>query len=137
MDELTLNEAMEEMESAEDFLNYFGVAYDPGVVHVNRLHILQRFHDYLARAGDLEEDEDTRRLIYASLMTRAYEDFVRSDALTEKVFKVFHMHEPQIAFVPLNSIGIMKHEPAQEHDAGGCGCGGNGACHSSEAALGN
>jgi nitrogenase-stabilizing/protective protein len=137
MDELTLNEAMEEMESAEDFLNYFGVAFDPAVVHVNRLHILQRFHDYLARAGNLEEDEDSRRLIYASLMTRAYEDFVKSDALTEKVFKVFHMHEPQVAFVPLNSIGIMKHEPAQEHDAGGCGYGGNGACHSSEAALGN
>jgi len=134
MDELTLDEAMEEMESAEDFLNYFGVAFDPAVVHLNRLHILQRFHDYLTKAGDLEGDEDTRRLIYASLMTRAYEDFVVSDALTEKVFKVFHMHEPQVAFVPLSSIGIMKNETTPEHDAGGCGCGGNGVCHSSEAA---
>ncbi len=47
MDELTLDEAMEDMESAEDFLNYFGVAYEPSVVHVNRLHILQRFHNYI------------------------------------------------------------------------------------------
>lgn len=137
MDELTLDEAMEEMESAEDFLDYFGVAFDPGVVHVNRLHILQRFHDIIARAGPLPEDEKERHDIYARLLTQAYQDFVVSDALTEKVFKVFHMHEPQVAFVPASSIGIMKHEPApqQEHDSGGCGCGGNGACHSSEAAL--
>jgi hypothetical protein len=42
---------LDELESAEDFLNYFGVAFDPAVVHVNRLHILQRFHDYLARSN--------------------------------------------------------------------------------------
>jgi nitrogenase-stabilizing/protective protein len=138
MDELTLDEAMEELESAEDFLNYFGIAFDPSVVHVNRLHILQRFHDYLAKAGDhLPSDEGERRLAYTRLLEQAYGDFVRSDALTEKVFKVFHMHEPQVAFVPLSSIGIVKHEPAHQHDAGGCGCGGSGVCHSSEAALRN
>ena len=48
-DTLTLAEAMEELVSAEDFLDYFAVPYDPAVVHVNRLHILQRFHDYLAK----------------------------------------------------------------------------------------
>lgn len=137
MDELTLDEAMEELESAEDFLNYFGVAFDPGVVHVNRLHILQRFHDNIARAGQLPEADAERRAAYTGMLAQAYQDFVVSDALTEKVFKVFHMHEPQVAFVPLSSIGIMKHETTPEHDAGGCGCGGNGACHSSEAALRN
>jgi len=39
---------LDELESAEDFLDYFGVAYEPSVVHVNRLHILQRYHDYLS-----------------------------------------------------------------------------------------
>ena len=48
-DTLTLAEAMEDLVSAEDFLDYFAVPYDPAVVHVNRLHILQRFHDYLAK----------------------------------------------------------------------------------------
>ena len=140
MDDLTLDEAMEEMESAEDFLNYFGVAYEPSVVHVNRLHILQRFHNYIAKAEPLPVDEAKRRTLFTDLLEQAYEDFVLSDALTEKVFKVFHMHEPQTAFVPLSSISVMKHEPEvfqAVQEAGGCGCGNKGPCHSSEAALGS
>jgi len=42
---------LKKLESAKDFLTYFGVDFDPPVVHVNRLHILQRFHDYLAGVG--------------------------------------------------------------------------------------
>lgn len=132
MDDPTLNEALEDLESAEDFLHYFGVAFDPAVVHVNRLHILRRYHDYLARAGDLPVAEDAQRAVYTALLARAYQDFVESDALTEKVFKVFHMHEPQTAFVPLSSITFAS---APAPAAGGCGCGGTGSCHSSEAAL--
>lgn len=136
MDDLTLDEALEELSSAEDFLDYFGVAYDPAVVQVNRLHILQRYHDYLAKAGELPTAETTRRDLYEALLSRAYNDFVESDALTEKVFKVFHMHEPQTAFVPLTSITVTRQAAAPEvHAAGGCGCGNTGACHSSEAAL--
>ncbi len=130
MDDLTLDEAMEELESAEDFLNYFGVAFDPAVVHVNRLHILQRYHNYLAQAGALPESEAAQRAVYTALLSRAYQDFVESDALSEKVFKVFHMHAPQTAFVPLSSITIAA---TAAPVADGCGCG--GACHSSEAAL--
>ncbi len=107
MDELTLDEAMEELVSAEDFLNYFGIAYDPAVVQVNRLHILQRYHDYLAKAA-MPDVESGRRVIYTTLLTQAYQDFVQSDALTEKVFKVFRMHEPQVKFVPLSEITLNK-----------------------------
>lgn len=98
-------EEMEEMESAEDFLLYFGLEYDATVVHVNRLHILQRFHDYLSQAGaSMPEDEDAQREIYKKLLQRAYSDFVQSDAQTEKVFKVFKMMEPQTVFVSLGDI---------------------------------
>jgi len=89
-DTLTLEDAMEELSSAEDFLDYFGVPYDASVVHVNRLHILQRFHDYLARnVPQMPEDEAAARTVYTEWLTRAYQDFVTSDALTEKVFAVF------------------------------------------------
>ncbi|HXU93399.1 MAG TPA: nitrogenase-stabilizing/protective protein NifW [Gallionella sp.] len=108
MDELTLDEAIGELATAEDFLEYFGIEYEPSVVQVNRLHILQRYHDYLARAGALPEVEAARRVVYATLLRQAYQDFVKSDALTEKVFKVFHMHEPQVKFVPLSEITINK-----------------------------
>jgi nitrogenase-stabilizing/protective protein len=107
MDELTLDEAMEELVSAEDFMDYFGIEYDIAVVQVNRLHILQRFHNYLAKAA-LSEDEAARRVVYTALLQQAYQDFVKSDALTEKVFKVFHMHEPQVKFVPMSSIKVNK-----------------------------
>lgn len=107
MDDLTLDEAMEELVSAEDFLNYFGIEFDPAVVQVNRLHILQRFHDYLAKT-QLPDIEAGRRAIYTTLLTQAYLDFVESDALTEKVFKVFHMHEPQTKFVPVSAIAVNK-----------------------------
>ena len=72
------------MTSAEDFLNYFGIAFDPTVVEVNRLHILKRFRDYLQRADPTDWEG------YAQSLRQAYQDFVVSDALTEKVFKVFH-----------------------------------------------
>lgn len=47
--DLSLLEALDELSSAEDFLDYFSVPYTPSVVQVNRLHILQRFHDYLGQ----------------------------------------------------------------------------------------
>ncbi len=106
-DDLTLEEAMEDLVSAEDFLNYFEIDFDPSVVHVNRLHILQRYHNYLSKEA-LPEGEAAQREVYTRLLTRAYRDFVESDALTEKVFKVFHMHEPQTKFVPLTSITVNK-----------------------------
>ena len=54
MEDLTLDEAMEELVSAEDFLEFFEIEFEPSVVHVNRLHILQRFHSYVRcrKTGD-------------------------------------------------------------------------------------
>ena len=107
MSETEIELDMDELQSAEDFLEYFSIDYDQTVVHVNRLHILQRFHDYIAEIESLPEDDDALRALYKDLLQGAYEDFVKSDALTEKVFKVFHMHEPQQTFVPLGDLKIQ------------------------------
>ncbi len=102
---MRFEEDVEELESAEDFLQYFGLEYEPAVVHVNRLHILQRFHDYLDKGRDnMPEDEGAKRQVYQQLLARAYQDFVQSDAQTEKVFKVFKMMEPQTVFISLGDI---------------------------------
>jgi len=105
MEDLTLDEAMEELVSAEDFLEFFEIEFEPSVVHVNRLHILQRFHNYIA-TSDIEklETEDEKKEAYILMLKQAYQDFVESDSYTEKVFKVFHMHEPQNAFVSVNDL---------------------------------
>ncbi|MES9813445.1 MAG: nitrogenase-stabilizing/protective protein NifW [Candidatus Thiodiazotropha sp.] len=92
---------LDELSSAEDFLEYFGITYDSSVVHVNRLHILQRFHDYIDDVDDMPEGDNERREVYAGLLSSAYSDFVKSDAQTEKVFRVFRMHEPVSVEVPL------------------------------------
>lgn len=94
---------LEELSSAEDFLNYFEVPYEQSVVHVNRLHILQRFHDYLAKV-EMPEDEEAKRAVYKEWLSQAYNDFVESDALTEKVFNVFKMHEPSTTFVSVDQL---------------------------------
>jgi nitrogenase-stabilizing/protective protein len=106
---LTLAEEMEDLVSAEDFLNYFEVPYIPSVVHVNRLHILQRFHDYLTKqAPNLPPEDAAQRGIYRLWLERAYKDFVTSDALTEKVFAVFqHVDKPgggSTSFVSLEKV---------------------------------
>lgn len=78
------------LSTAEDFLGFFGVAFEQSVVNVNRLHILKRFQQYLRREegiGELDELNMYRR--YRELLAEAYGDFVRSTPATEKVFKVF------------------------------------------------
>lgn len=88
-----------DLESAEDFLEYFDIEFDRHVVSVNRLHILQRFHAYLRGAGQVPDHATWR-----GLLQRAHDDFVNSDARTEAVFSVFKRAQG-IATVPLSAIG--------------------------------
>lgn len=81
---------IQDFSAAEEFLEFFGIQYRPEVVHVNRLHILKRFNQYLSREPipeDLDEGQAFTKL--KELLTRAYADFVASTAAREKVFKVF------------------------------------------------
>jgi len=103
MDETTFEEDLADLKSAEDFLNYFGIEYDRHVVQVNRLHILQRFHDYLGGVSGRAPDHSE----WKSLLTRAYTDFVHSDARTEAVFGVFKRAQG-IAKVPITAIGRAR-----------------------------
>ncbi len=105
---------MDELSSAEDFLDYFGIEYEQSVVHVNRLHILQRFHDYLDGVNEMPEDEEEKRQLYAGMLDSAYNDFVKSDAQTEKVFKVFRMNEPVTVEIPLMDLSQQVNDIASK-----------------------
>lgn len=95
------------LSSAEEFLDFLKVPYDPQVVRVNRLHILKRFHDYIGQSG-LSDDMDSAALgqAYTQALEHAYTDFVTSNAVTEKVFKVFKQAEAskKANFVPLTAV---------------------------------
>jgi len=86
------------LSAAEEFFQYFGVSYDKRVVDVNRLHILQRFRQYLAQfLDDGPTDADLMRTFCASLLERAYGDFTHSTAQAEKVFRVFRDQTPSVS----------------------------------------
>lgn len=97
--------------AAEDFFSILGLPYDEKVVRVARLHILKRMGQYLAR-------EDFAGLAPATIaercranLERAYEDFVTSTPLDQRVFKVLREAvEPKAAaaapatFVPFDTL---------------------------------
>lgn len=76
------------LSSAEDFFAALGLAFDPAVLRVARLHIMKRMGEYLA-TDDL--DGLPARVVIArcrSYLERAYQDFVASSPLEQRVFKV-------------------------------------------------
>ncbi len=95
---------LKELSSAEDFLQYFGVPFDQKVVHVNRLHILKRFFQYIRQENLLvQTNELGLYTAYREQLAKAYADFVTSTPAQEKVFKVFQdTHGRQ--HVPLDSL---------------------------------
>lgn len=85
-----LLDRMAQLSAAEEFFAFLDLSYEPQVVHVNRLHILKRFNQYLRITPELDgQDEAAQRAICRGLLARAHDDFVHSNAAQEKVFKVF------------------------------------------------
>ena len=107
----TLMDELQKLASAEEFLDYFGLEYDPKVVSVSRLHILKRFNQYLAREGGLTGlNAGLARAKCAELLARAYTDFVRSSGVEEKVFKVFQQGVQRVSVDSLRrSLGEASH----------------------------
>ena len=83
-------ERLKALSSAEDFFVFFALPFDAPVLHVNRLHILKRFYQYLGKAEGLAGlGEAALYGRYRALLAQAYQDFVQSTPAQETVFKVF------------------------------------------------
>ncbi len=83
------------LSSAEQFFETLGVAFDPQVVNVSRLHILKRFRELMRDLGDGAGEVECR----AALET-AYGEFATGQG--RKTFKVFKDSMP--GFVPLADL---------------------------------
>ncbi|MCK9893238.1 nitrogenase-stabilizing/protective protein NifW [Frankia sp. AgB32] len=99
--------------TAEQYLDLLGVAYDPRVVAVNRLHILRLFGDELGRlhdAGDGEQADPAELLrVYHDGLERCYQAFLNATALDHRVFKVLKDRAPEAAgFVPSSDITVQR-----------------------------
>src|ERR1700738_5269702 len=84
---MTVFEQLSRLSSAEDFFRFLDLPFDPVVLNVARLHILRRMGDNLRQAA-VEPDEGKARAHFRAHLEHAYQDFVRSSPINERVFKV-------------------------------------------------
>ncbi|HBE18455.1 MAG TPA: nitrogenase stabilizing/protective protein [Cyanobacteria bacterium UBA11149] len=77
---------------AEDYFKFFNLSYDPKVVNVNRLHILKKFSELVQEidANSTEEDREKKFDLYKAALQQAYQVFLTSTSLDQKLFKVFN-----------------------------------------------
>jgi nitrogenase-stabilizing/protective protein len=79
---------LNQLSAAEEFFATLDVPYDPHVLAIARLHILRRMGDYLRSTPLGSESEFEQRILCRAQLQRAYDDFVASTPLEQRVFKV-------------------------------------------------
>ena len=87
---MTVLDELGTLSTAEDFFDFFDIAYDPAVLAVVRLHILKRMGEYMRKNKDslVQADEQTARALCKAHLERAYADFIESTPLEQRVFRV-------------------------------------------------
>jgi nitrogenase-stabilizing/protective protein len=89
------------LRDAEDYFAFFGLDYDPQVVNVNRLHILRKFSQAIkaiaAESDNLSEADLLAR--YQQELVNAYTVFLSSNAVDEKLFKVFQQAQDDVVLL--------------------------------------
>lgn len=109
---MSILDDLRRLSAAEEFFDYLGVDSDPTVVRVARLHILRRMGEYLRSDATGAGDEDAVRERCRQHLQLAYDDFVKSSPLQERVFKVLKdaVAPKRGAFVPLAALGKLEKE---------------------------
>ncbi|HAN47003.1 MAG TPA: nitrogenase stabilizing/protective protein [Cyanobacteria bacterium UBA8156] len=88
-----------QLTNAEEFFAFLSLPYDPKVVQVNRLHILQKFAQLKADIDQQTADPHELLDRYRSALQSAYELFVSSSAPEQKLFKVFQEKAPNVVLL--------------------------------------
>lgn len=96
------------LSSAEDIFTYLLLPYEQDVVNVSRLHIMRRFGTYLRDLDLSGRSQEEAFLECRQTLKRAYEDFITSTPLKEKVFKVFRDEEEKLKarFVGIEALKV-------------------------------
>lgn len=111
-----LHAELSRLSSAEEFLDYLGVEYDPRVVNVSRLHILKRFSQYLGGSSLWRElPDDEARAACRELLARAYREFEISCGVEQGLFKVFQQARG------VHKVAVSRVTRARREPAGGPG----------------
>ena len=91
-------EQLSQLSAAEDFFAFLEVPFEPTIVQVARLHILRRMGQYIKGSqidGVFENlSDDEIRALCREHLDQAYQDFVSSSPIQERLFKV---HQEAVA----------------------------------------
>ncbi|MEB3230929.1 MAG: nitrogenase-stabilizing/protective protein NifW [Leptolyngbyaceae bacterium] len=78
------------LSTAEEYLKFFEIPYDSKVVSINRLHILKKFSQFVQAIDQENNSSELERLgQYKIALQNAYNLFLNSSSLEQKLFKVF------------------------------------------------
>ncbi|MBE9191844.1 nitrogenase-stabilizing/protective protein NifW [Gloeocapsopsis crepidinum LEGE 06123] len=78
--------------NTEEYFEFFRLPYDTQIVQVNRLHILKLFSQSIREidANNPELNQTEKLSLYRQALEQAYEVFLNSTPLEQKLFKVFN-----------------------------------------------
>ena len=96
-------EEFHKLVDAEDYFKFFELEYDQKVVHINRLHILQKFSGNIKEIDRNNSELKDSELLgkYREALENAYQLFIESTPQEQKLFKVFHQK-------PKNVVKLQK-----------------------------
>lgn len=79
-----------QLKDAEEYFEFFGLPYDPQIVNVNRLHILRKFSQLAQAVDEGKTQSEAQKLDgYRQALQNAYDLFLTSSGVEQKLFKVF------------------------------------------------
>ena len=80
-----------QLSDAEEYFEFFQLPYDQKVINVNRLHILKKFSEFIQQIDEnnSELSNSEKLSIYRDALEQAYQIFLESTPLEQKLFKVF------------------------------------------------
>ena len=80
-----------QLSDAEEYFEFFQLPYDQKVINVNRLHILNKFSEFIQQIDENnpELSNSEKLSIYHDALEQAYQIFLDSTPLEQKLFKVF------------------------------------------------
>ena len=84
---------------AEEYFQFFGLPYDAKAVNINRLHILKQFSNSIRQVNVSGLSETEQLEEYKKALVNAYDLFLTSCGVEQKLFKVFNEKPPNVVLL--------------------------------------
>ena len=103
MDWFTSLDGIEELESAEAFLDFFGIPYEAAQVRSKRLHIMHHFNQQIKNANSERcMNEQDRFLLAKTLLAESYRNCHHQDVKSNSTLGVYNRLTP--SFVAMSKL---------------------------------